>query len=116
MNNHESDQDDYNEKEPQIDIKLDDSVIKVPLSTFNNIIQCAVTKYILKIQNNNNIIGLNNLADNERWKKTYEYFKTQANNLNLAEKRLKRDLKINAFAQPNRCYYGHVEQNVEVNM
>ncbi|XP_060858017.1 uncharacterized protein LOC132935472 [Metopolophium dirhodum] len=115
MNNHESDQDNNKKQEPQIGIELYGSVIKIPLSTFNNIIECVVTKYILGIQNNKkDIIGLNDLVNNQPWKKKYNDCKTRATNLNFIEKQLERDLKINMFAQPMRCLSGSVKQYVKI--
>jgi len=115
MNNRESDQDNNKKKEPQISIELYGSVIKMPLSTFNNIIECVATKYILEIQNKKkNIIGLNDLVNNQPWKKKYKDFQTYAINLNFIEKHLERDLKINTFAQPRRCLSGSVKQHITV--
>ncbi|XP_029341181.1 uncharacterized protein LOC115033186 [Acyrthosiphon pisum] len=105
MNNQELDQDNNKNKEPQISIELDDSVIKAPLSTFNNTMECLTTERILKKQNNEkNIIGLHDLEQIECFKKKYELFGTQFKALESIETKLERNLKRNKFAQPKRCH------------
>lgn len=104
------------EQEPQISIKLDSGVIQFSLSAFNNILEREITNFILK-----NDIYKKGIIDIEKLKANIKYWKSKFKNLETKTKvlysiieRLKRDLKIDKFAQPQRCMASSVYQNVKI--
>lgn len=114
MNNKESEQVNIEQK-PQISIELDGSVIQLPLSTFNDILEREITNYILKKEaNENNIIDLNDLVNVQSWKTKYKELENQANILRSIIHRFKRNLETDKFAQPPRCMSTSVSQNVNI--
>ncbi|XP_060872628.1 uncharacterized protein LOC132946596 [Metopolophium dirhodum] len=115
MNNHESDQDNNKNKKHQISIELDDSVIQLPLSTFINIIEYVVTNHVLEIQTDKTIIDLNDLVNNQYWKKNCENLKKTLHILDCYINHLERELKKNKFAQPKRGT-SWVQQQVSLRM
>ncbi|XP_022173281.1 uncharacterized protein LOC111035807 isoform X2 [Myzus persicae] len=102
MNNNESEPVDM-EQEPQISIELNDGVVKLPLSNFNNILEHEVTNYILKQKKDFIDIDPNELVNNQSWKTKYEALETQAKALEHIIHRLKKDLEKDKFAQPVKC-------------
>ena len=103
-------------QEPQISLELNGSVIQFSLSTFNNILEREITKFIVENDTiKKNIIVLNELKMNvECWKSRYEKLETEAKVLESVVKRFKRDIKKDKFAQPHRCKINSVGQNVKI--
>jgi len=116
MKNHKSDQNKKKKKVPNISIELDGSLIKLPASIFNNIIESECINYFFGGQTNKDIIGLNDLVNVQNWKEKYNRLETQARMLESIANRLKRDLETNKFAQPLRCLSTSVNQHVKVTL
>ncbi|CAI6355887.1 unnamed protein product [Macrosiphum euphorbiae] len=116
MNNHKSGRDKNKKEVPQIGLEIDDSVVKCSLSTFNNILERECINFMLKWPEKEDIIVLNNLVNHPDWKSKYKKLETQARMFDSIGNVLKKDLKINKFAQPVRCLSGSVIQHVIVTM
>lgn len=115
MNNNVSEEA-HKEQPPKISIEeLDGSVIELPLSTFNNILEKEITKFILKREpDEKDIIDLKELVNVQRWRIKYKDLEQQAEMLNSVLERLKRELKQDKCAQPLRCMAGSISQYVNI--
>jgi len=115
-NNCVSEQVNNKETEPQISIQLEnENPIQLPISTFNNILHREVSEYILS--NNEieeDIIKPKNLLNVECWKSKYKSLEMQAKVFHSIIRRLKRDLKKDKSAQPQRCIAASVSQYVKI--
>ncbi|KAL4103696.1 hypothetical protein QTP88_019040 [Uroleucon formosanum] len=116
MNKRKSDQDNNKKKEPQISVELDDGVIELPLSTFNDILDREVSNFLENQTNKKeDIIELNDSV-NDDWKKKYQILESHYSNLNSFINKLESDLKTNKSAQSMRCLSASVGQFVEVSL
>ncbi|XP_026813834.1 LOW QUALITY PROTEIN: uncharacterized protein LOC113554268 [Rhopalosiphum maidis] len=114
MNNDEFQEINDQEQKPQIAIELDNEIIQLPLSTFNDILDREITDYILNDETDeDNIIDPKELVNVEVWKKKYKDLKIQANAFHTIVNNFERDLKKDMFAQPQR-YMTSVSQNVKI--
>jgi len=115
MNNYKAEETKDQNQDPQISIKVDNEVIKLPRSKFDEILDREITKYILNTEAaDENIIDPKELVNVEVWKKKFEQLSSEAKVFHSVVKRLENDLKINQFAQPMRCTYLSVGQNVNI--
>lgn len=102
MNNHESEQVNYKEQEPQLSIEFNGSVFQLPLSVFDNILDCEITGYILNNKTDKKDIIDLELINDVCWKTKYKQLKNQYNEFQSIIGRLEKDLKTDKFAQPCR--------------
>jgi len=103
------------EQAPKISIELDGSVIELPLSTFNNILEKEVTKFISKREpDEKDIIDFKELVHVQHWRTKYKDLEHQAEMLHYVFDRLMRDLKQDKCAQPMRCMAGSISQYVNI--
>ncbi|KAF0709963.1 activating transcription factor 7-interacting protein 2-like, partial [Aphis craccivora] len=115
MNNNKAEETKDQNQDPQISIKVDNEVIKLPRSKFDELLDREITKYILNTEAaDENIIDPKELVNVEVWKKKFEQLSSEAKVFHSVVKQLENDLKINQFAQPMRCTYLSVGQNVNI--
>ncbi|KAF0748315.1 activating transcription factor 7-interacting protein 2-like [Aphis craccivora] len=115
MNNYKAEETKDQNHDPQISIKLDNEVIKLPRSKFDEILDREITKYIMNSEAaDENIIDPKELVNVEVWEKKFEKLSSEAKDFHNVVKQLENDLKINKFAQPMRCTYSSVRQNVNI--
>lgn len=115
MNNDKAKKTNDQNQEPQISIEIDNEVIQLPQSKFEEILEREITNYILKDNDpKENIIDSKELVNVEVWKKNFEKFSSEANAYHNIAKQLEKDLRIDKFAQPNRCTLSSFGQNVNV--
>uniref|UniRef100_A0A2S2PQP0 Activating transcription factor 7-interacting protein 1 n=1 Tax=Schizaphis graminum TaxID=13262 RepID=A0A2S2PQP0_SCHGA len=115
MNNDEFQEINNQEQESQIAIELDNEIIQLPLSTFNDILDREINDYILNNETDeDNIIDPKELVNVEVWKKRYNDLEIQAKAFHIIVKKFERDLKKDKFAQPQRCMAASVSQNVKI--
>lgn len=115
MNNDKAEEINDQNQDPQISIKVDNEVIQLPRSKFDEILDREITKYILNNEAaDENIIDPKELVNVEVWKKKFEKLSIEATVFHKVVKRLEKDLKRNKFAQPKRCTYLTFGQNVNV--
>ncbi|KAF0704070.1 activating transcription factor 7-interacting protein 2-like, partial [Aphis craccivora] len=72
MNNYKAEETKDQNQDPQISIKVDNEVIKLPRSKFDEILDREITKYILNTEAaDENIIDPKELVNVEVWKKKF---------------------------------------------
>jgi len=115
INNDKAEETNDQNQDPQISIKVDNQVIQLTRSKFDEILDREITKYILNNEAaDENIIDPKELVNVEVWKKKFEQLRKEANIFHRVVKQLENDLKRNKFAQPMRCTYLSVIQNVNI--
>jgi hypothetical protein len=115
MNNDEFQEVNNHEQESQIAIELDNEIIQLPLSTFNDILDREITDYILNDETDeDNIIDPKELVNVEVWKKRHKDLEIQAKTFHKIVKDFERDLKKDMFAQPQRYMAASVSQEVKI--
>jgi len=115
MNNDKAEETNNQYQDPQISVKVDNEVIQLPLSKFNEILDREITKYILKNEAADEyIIDPKELINVEVWEKRYEQLNTEIKVYRSIVKQFEKDLNVDKFAQPKRCTYSSISQNVNI--
>lgn len=95
----------------QITIRLENSIIRLPVSTFNDVLNREITNFIMRSEKDDLVIIDPKELSNECFESKYNALETQIKTFKNIIKRLESDLIKDNFAQPRRYLAGSIYQN-----